>query len=183
MGRLPIASGGCAMAYSMGVQGLRYKWARLAGEAKQITKANQRLAAKVADLNKHIHANEARIADITAQITLLAEAAREGFGVELQAPDPRQTVPKHHFVAWGGIKRAILDELRRANGIPRTTRQLADAIDASHDMRLTCDQMTQLSTAIRYCMRRLHAKDLVARVESQRGIGSSSSWVLKAFVE
>ncbi|WP_148415398.1 hypothetical protein [Noviherbaspirillum massiliense] len=171
------------MAHSMGVQGLRYKWARLAGEAKQITKANQRLAAKVASLNEHIQANESRIAEITAQITLLAEAARDGFGVAMQAPDPRQTIPKHHFTAWGGLQRAILDELRRANGIPRTTRQLADAIDASHGMRLTCDQMTQLSTSIRYRMRHLRAKDLVARVESQHGIGNASSWVLKVFVE
>lgn len=171
------------MAQSMGVQGLRYKWARLAGEAKQITKANERLAAQVAGLNEHIQANESKIAEITAQITLLAEAARDGFGIELQAPDPRQTVPKHHFTAWGGITRAILDELRRANGVPRTTRELADAIDASHSLRLTCDQMTQLSESIRYRVRNLHAKGLVARVHSQHEIGDFSTGVLKAFVE
>lgn len=171
------------MAHSMGIQGLRYKWARLAGEAKQITKANQRLAAQVAGLNEHIQVNESRIAEITAQITALADAARDGFGIELQAPEPRQTIPKHHFTTWGGITRAILDELRGANGIPRTTRELADAIDASHSLRLTCDQMTQLSESIRYRIRDLHAKGLVARVHSQHGIGGSSTWVLKAFVE
>lgn len=171
------------MAEKMAVYGLRYKSSRLAGEIAKLELWNHRNLARIEALRAMVDSNLAKISVHKSQIEVLRNASRLGFDVELPAPTARRTYTKCHFVEWGGVARDTLRLVVAARGEPITTLQIATAIDASHRLNLSSQQITKLRRAVGGALQRMELKGIVRHASFADSPGEYASWVAVDIVE
>lgn len=168
----------------MAVYGLRYKSSRLAGEIAKLELWNNRNLARIDSLRTMVDRNLAKISVHKSQIEVLSNASRLGFDVELPVPTARRTYTKCHFVEWGGVARDTLRLVVAARGEPITTLQIATAIDASHGLNLSSQQITtKLRRAVGGALQRMELKGIVRHASFADSPGEYASWVVVDIVE
>jgi hypothetical protein len=171
------------MADKMVVYGLRHKRNRLAGEITTLERRNHKNEVKIAALQSRVANNLTKIATFRSQIDVLRDAALVGFASNLPAAISRQIYVKHHFVEWGEVTRATLRLLRTSMASPLTSIEIAIAIDTSHKLNLSDEDLTKLSRTVLSTLKRLRGKGVVKHGRVAASVGEYSSWVLADLVE
>lgn len=161
--------------------GLKYRYARLAGEIEMLKAANLRIESEINPL-KHIHdSHQASIEKLGGEIEAVGTASALVFQVDLTGTASRKTIPKAHDGSWGSTTRAILKQLRCAAGSPMTTLVLAEGLASELGLGNEAE-MARLKKAAKYCLKRLAVHGVVIRASKDFQKQRYTSWVIADFV-
>lgn len=169
------------MAQKMAVYGLQHQRGRLAGRVVRLEEVNRQHALRVERLQEKMAAHNVEIERLRQEIAALGTAADAGFGVQLPAPIPRRTIPKHHFAPWGAMTREILRQLRLAQGKPLATATLSSLIQEALQLALTSEQLPLFRDAVGKRLRYMRKHKQVCRGSYMEGSVEFSTWVLADF--
>lgn len=112
----------------------------------------------------------------------LAKAASDAFEADISETEAGKTWPKDHILSWGAATRSILRYLSLANGVPLTTRNLAQALNDDFDLQLDDAGLSDLAGKVRHTLKALRNRTLVKRATS-RDMGGYSTWVIEDSAE
>lgn len=161
--------------------GLKYRYARLAGEIEMLRAANLRIESEIDRLNKIHASNQARIEKLGVEVEAVGTASALVFRVDLTGTASRKTIPKAHDGSWGSTTRTILKQLRCAAGAPLTTLVLAEGLASELGLGNEVE-MARLKKAAKYCLKRLAVRGVVIRVGKDFQKQRYTSWVIADFV-
>ena len=171
---------GKRMGNEMGHYGLQHTRARLAGNRQALERKRARISAQVAKLTEQERMLSAEIQETTAQLEVIEAAMRAVYEADLPPVEPRETVPKQHRAAWGGVTRGIFATLRLARGKALNTYEVADTV--SRQLGLTFDSQAETVGFRRAVARRLQHLAWEGRIARLHDLQSNEVglWQLKA---
>ena len=166
------------MENKLAVLGLKYQCARFEGDVKSLQLANHRIEKQLAELLERKSMNDHEIAKIRSQVKDVEKAAKLSFDVDLTNTAARQTWQKAAYSGWGAVTRQILTQLRLANGLPLSTRDIADDLNHIFELNYEEPEIFKLRTAVRDAVKRFYRKGLVRKISGPTKLNIYSTWVI-----